>query len=246
MPSARSTASLAATVAAGFGLMLLLPGCETTQDANARLLLRGDHTRASRLPVNVTTTDPNVKVLAADAVRGKDNGAIVVSLRNDGDTTATDLPIEVGVRSGGSETPLNAKGAEYYGENHAPALPPGKGTTWVFPVAKAVPPGTAFARVGPPPAGAATPGDDLPEIQAELQNPLANSTLSVKITNKSDIPQYDMGVYAVAKKGSSYVAAGEATLEHLGSNGTATVQVPVAGDGQGAQFQIFVTPTFFK
>jgi hypothetical protein len=151
---------------------------------------------------------------------------------------------------------LNGKVADastqrLYPENHAPALEPGQETTWVFESDKPLPAGAAYARVGAAPSiPDEEPGDSLPDLEGEATGPAtssgANSTLSVKITNKSDIPQFDVGVYAVSKKGNRAVAAGAAVVPHVGSNDSVTVSVPIDGDTAAAQFQISVTPTYFK
>jgi hypothetical protein len=222
-------------------------GCKTTQQNNDRLEIRAKRTIEARTPVHVTRVNPDVKVLRAALVRGKGGGAVVVVLQNTGSKSATELPLEVGVKGGGGEVALNAGKTLGYAENHAPALEPSQRTTWVFKTGKPLPAGTAFAKVGAEPADPLTaPSDDLPDLEAVAQGAPTNGSLSVKITNKSDIPQYDLGVYATAKKGHGFVAAGQATVEHIGSNEDRTVAVPLIGDPKRAQVQLYITPTYFE
>jgi hypothetical protein len=220
----------------------LLAGCKTTQDSNDRLELRAKRTLAGRIPIEVKKASPDVKVERVAAVRAKDGGAIVVALRNVSDHVVNDLPIEAGI---GNE-PLNVGKLFTYAQTRAPALDPGERGTWVFHSDKPLPAGTPFAKVGaaPEPALASTAG--LPGIDAAAASRLSNSTLSVKITNKTDIPQYDLEVYAVARKGKRYAAAGVAPVEHLGSDGEKTVDVPFTGDAKGAPVQVFVSPVYFR
>jgi hypothetical protein len=250
--SANATNSAAAGAALVFALFMT--GCKTTQQNADRLKLHNSRTLEGRKVVDVSATSPDVKVVRAEAVRGKEGGAIVVTLRNGADRSVSELPLEVGVRTGGGEMQVNGKdpsAERLYPENHAPPLEPGEETTWVFESDKPLPAGTAYAQVGPEPSiPDEEPGDSLPAIEAEANGPATasgpNSTLSVKITNNSDIPQFDIGVYAVVKKGNRAVAAGAAVLPHIGSNESATVAVPIDGDAAVGQFQVFVSPTYFK
>jgi hypothetical protein len=219
-----------------------LAGCKTTQQSNDRLELRADRTLASRVPIDVAKQSPDVRVERTAVVDGAKGGAIVAVLKNVSDHVTSDLPIEAGV--GGQ--PLNSGKTFSYGQTRAPALDPGEETTWVFQSDKRLPPGAPFARVGTAPSPALATTGSLPEIDASPASGSTNSTLSVKITNKSDIPQYDLEVYAVAKKGQQYTAAGAAAIEHLGSNGSKTVDVPLAGETKGAQVQLFISPIYFK
>jgi hypothetical protein len=221
-----------------------LTGCKTTQQSNDRLELRAKRELTSRVPVDVRKQNPEIKVERTAVVIGAKGkgGAIVAVLKNVSDHVTNDLPIEVGV---GGE-PLNSGKTFTYGQTRAPALDPGEETTWVFQSDKPLPAGAPFARVGTPPSPALATAGSLPGIEASQASPPANSTLSVKITNKSDIPQYDLEVYAAAKKGQRYVLAGATAVEHVGSNGSTTVDVPLTGDAKEAPVKLFVSPIYFK
>jgi hypothetical protein len=224
-----------------------LAGCKTTQQSNDRLELRAKRELASRVPVDVRKQNPEIKVertAVVDGAKGK-GGAIVAVLKNVTGHVTNDLPIEVGV--GGQ--PLNSGKTFTYGQTRAPALDPGEETTWVFQSDKPLPAGAPFARVGTPPSPPLATTGSLPGIEADPApgvSAAANSTLSVKITNKSDIPQYDLEVYAAARKGQRYVVAGTTGVEHLGSNGSTTVDVPLTGDAKGTRVQLFIAPIYFK
>jgi hypothetical protein len=221
-----------------------LAGCKTTQQSNDRLELRATREISSRVPVDVPKENPDIKVertAVVDGAKGK-GGAIVAVLKNVSDHVTNDLPIEAGV--GGQ--PLNSGKTFTYGQTRAPALDPGEETTWVFQSDKLLPAGAPFARVGSPPSPALATTHSLPGIEASQASPPTNSTLSVKITNKSDIPQYDLEVYAAAKKGQRYVVAGATGVEHLGSNESTTVDVPLSGDAKGTSVQLFISPIYFK
>jgi hypothetical protein len=248
VPSASAARASTAALALCLLLAVVAAGCKTTQQSNDRLEIRAKRTIEARTPIDVTRVNPDVKVVRAVLVRGKGGGAVVVTLVNTGSESATELPLEVGVKGDGGEEALNAGKTLGYAENHAPALEPGQETTWVFKTGEPLPAGdTAFAKIGAEPADPLTaPGDDLPDLEAVMQGTPTGGSLSVKITNKSDIPQYDLGVYATAKKGRRFVVAGQATIEHIGSNEDKTVAVPLIGDPKDATVQLFITPTYFE
>ena len=62
----------------------------------------------------------------------------------------------------------------------------------------------------------------------------------------SGVPQYDLDVYAVALRGGRYVAAGRASLEHLGVSKSAHLTLPVTGDAKGTRIHVFAPQTLFE
>jgi hypothetical protein len=72
------------------------------------------------------------------------------------------------------------------------------------------------------------------------------SSVQAEVTNDTGIPQYNLDVYAVARKGSRYVAAGRANLEHLGVSKSAHLSLPLIGDAKGTQIQVFAPQTLFE
>ena len=96
---ASASSDLAAAVAASLLLLaVVLSGCATTQDADKRASITADRTLASRKPLQLRGTDREVQVVRTSVIHGKDGSAIVVVLRNRGDSPVNDLPIEVGPR----------------------------------------------------------------------------------------------------------------------------------------------------
>ena len=64
------------------------------------------------------------------------------------------------------------------------------------------------------------------------------TTLSVDVENANDFPQYDLEIYAWAEKGGRIVAAGRGVIEHIGSNGSAGVDLELAGNPGDAEIQV--------
>jgi hypothetical protein len=226
-------------------LATAVSGCATTQDANKRVSINADRTLASRKPLALRGTDPNVQVLRTSVVAGRDGSAIVVVLRNRGEAPVNDLPIEVGERGG---EPLNAGRNVPYFQSHAPAIAPGDEATWVYVTKEKLGSGPVYARVGTPAAFAPRP-DRLPELDVSdsgAESGKRGSSVVAEVANDTGIPQYELDVYAVARKGGRYVAAGRASLTHLGVDQSAELTLRLIGDAKGSQIQIYAPPTLFE
>jgi hypothetical protein len=227
------------------GAAVLLAGCVTTQDRNARAKLSAEREIAARAPLRVVASNPEVDVAGTALVRGggRDRTAVVVELRSRARTPLTDLPIAVGVRTrGGKRLALNGRRGLDWFATHVAALAPGAATTWVFTARRRVPAGArAYARVGVPSTVPASHASSLPHLQA--------SDLGgwrVRVRNGSAVPQIDLPVYAVARVGGRYVAAGRASIPKLSGDGEATVAVPLVGARNAPRAQVHVLPTIFE
>jgi hypothetical protein len=222
-------------------LAAAVSGCATTQDANKRIDVRFNRTLASRKPLELRGTDRDVRVVRTSVVNGKDGSAIVVVLRNRGNSPVNDLPIEVGPRGGRA---INAGANVPYFQSHAPAIAPGDEVTWVYASKDPFGSGEAFARVGAPASPAMTTAGHVSELKASGKG--GATSVQAVVTNDTGIPQYDLDVYAVARKGGRYVAAGRASLVHLGVDQSAHLTLPLIGDAKGTQIQVFAPQTLFQ
>jgi hypothetical protein len=225
------------------GLAVTVSGCATTQDANKRASITADRTLASRKSLVLRGTDRDVRVVSTSVVNGRRGSAIVVVLRNRGDHPVNDLPIEVGPRGGQA---VNTRPNVPYFQSHAPAIAAGEEATWVYVSRRPLHASRAFARVGPPAKPPLTTAGRVSELKTEDSGTAGDSSVLARITNDLGIPQYDLDVYAVARKGGRYVAAGRANLEHLGVSKTERVKLPLIGDAKGARIQVFAPQTLFE
>ena len=220
----------------------VLSGCATTQDANQRASIQADRTLASRKALVLHGTERDVRVVSTTVLNGKNGSAVVAVLRNRGSRPVNDLPIEVGPEGG---DPVNARPNVPYFQSHAPAIAPGDRATWVYVSKDPLGSNRAFVRVGahPTPPLTTTAGQ-VSELDAGGKGD--GSSVRAEVTNDTGIPQYDLDVYAVARKGGRLVAAGRANLEHLGVTNSAHLTLPVIGDAKGAEVQIFAPQTLFQ
>ncbi|MDO8211062.1 hypothetical protein [Conexibacter sp. CPCC 206217] len=244
-------AALAIAIACGGGLA----GCVSTQQKNARAKIVATRVLDSRRPQRVTRTSADVRVSSVTLVRGGRASAVVVELRSSSPTALADLPVEVGVRVGSHRRPLNAAGGLDWFQSHVPAIAANGTATWIFltrrPVAAG---GRPYARVG---AGAtALPdGAALPRIATTVTaGPASRSDagdraerrVRVRVDNDSGIPQYGVQLYALVRRGGRLVAAGKATVRHLGTGARTTAAVALAGAPGDGSVRVHAIPTIFE
>jgi hypothetical protein len=224
-----------------------LAGCDSTQQKNARARVVATRELDSRRTPHVEGRSQLVRVREVALVRGPRASAIVVALRSRAATALTDLPIVVGVRArDGRRTPLNAIRNLDWFQTHVPAVAAGGEATWVFvtrrPVARGVRP---YARVGASTAAAVRWDGTLPQIAASAAG-ARDRRVRVALDNASDVPQYGLQVYAVARRGGRYVAAGKTAIRHLGTGERLTTSVSLVGPARLRAVTIQAIPTIFE
>ncbi len=234
-----------------------LSGCVSTQDKNARAKLVADRTVQGRKPLWLGGRSRDVRVLGVAVVRGRHGGALVVTLRNDGERALTDVPIAVSVLGPGRRrTELNGgRGLDWF-QTHVPAVGAREDTTWVFTTRRALPAGRPYAV-----AGRARSAGRLPRISATVvpaasgrerarrhaaRRPARPAAARVTVVNDSDVPQYGLQIYAVVRASGRVIAAGTTTVRHLGSRGRASARVALFGAAGGHTVRVHALPTIFE
>lgn len=212
---------------------------QTTMDQNVRLGLRNDRTVESRKPIRVGEPHPDVEVVDATVLRGDEESAVAVKLRNTGDEIVNDLPILLTV---GGEA-VNSTTKTSYFQGHAPVIAPGGEATWVFTTKQDLPDGEADAVVGEP-KEVLIRAASVPEIAVSHSE--RRGTVTVDVENANDFPQYDLDVYAWGEKGGRIVAAGRGSIEHIGSGGEAELTLKLVGDPEGSEIRVAAPATFFE
>ena len=66
------------------------------------------------------------------------------------------------------------------------------------------------------------------------------------LRNLSDVPQYQLQLYAVARSGGRYLAAGNVKVPHLGSQSARTVRLRVVGNLGRAAVAVEALPTILN
>jgi hypothetical protein len=230
----------------------VLTGCDSTQQEAARARLKAERFIASATPTVVRRRNADVRVVSVGLLRGSGATAITVRLRNSASRPFNDLPIAVGIRAPrGRDTYLNASGNTFYFETHLASIGARGSVTWVFTTTRKLPRGARpFAVVGarstvPPTAVRALPQIDVATAGSPTSAAGA-ARLRVKVTNASEVPQYQLQVYALGLDRGRYVAAGGATLSHLGTESSVTVPVTLIGARRPTSIELEALPTMFQ
>jgi hypothetical protein len=261
-----------------------LSGCVSTQDKNARAKLVADRTIEGREPLRLGGRSRDVRVLHVARVRGRHGGALVVTLRNRGERSLTDVPIAVGVRAAdGRRTQLNGGRGLAWFQTHVPAIGAGEATTWIFTTRRTLAGGRPWAV-----AGRADEAGTLPRIAVTVERAAAArdavadrgataagrgaadrrataagrraavgrraagrrttspAAVRVVLANDSDVPQFGLQVYAVVRVHGRVLAAGTATVRHLGSRGRASARVALFGAPGRHTARVHAPPTIFE
>jgi hypothetical protein len=249
---ARSANAALAPVAAIVLLAGALGGCSvtTTQTKDARLTVKADRTLAKPPKADAIDHGGDVEVTQTAIVRGDKDTAIAVRVRNTSSHPVNDVPLLVGIHAkGGKDEYVNLEKGVSYFQSHVPSIAPDSEETWIFASKKEVPEGEPFAKVGEPADPPLTVAKDLPalDVSQELKpTGKGSANLEVKVANPSDVPQYELELYAWAEDGKKLVAAGTANVTELESGATATVHLPLVGDPGKAPVEVFVPPTIFQ
>lgn len=239
---ARSADRRLVTAVALVALAAALAGCATTQDEAARLQLDSARIRASQVPTRVRTSGDVVQVTRLAVVPGASGTAFVVQVHNPSERSISDLPISVGVRLAHKPARyLNLESpAEFsYFDAHLPAIAPGATLTWVYSTASRLPAhARPFVHVGGVPSVPAPRSARPPVVVAKSAATTTSSQLAITLHNLTTIPQYQLQVYAYALNGDRFVAAGNLTVPHLGSQAHRTVKLALLGRPLNARLQV--------
>jgi hypothetical protein len=215
----------------------------------SRLQLNAARIRTSEVATHVRSAGTAVQIVRVARVSAAGRTAFIVEIRNPGRRAIADLPISVGVRAGrGRRIDVNALSSaeDSYFDAHLPGIGAGDTLTWVYTTRRRLPRSARpFALVGARPDPPVTAAAAVPVIRVRAQS-RSGSQLAVTLRNLSSVPQYQLQVYAVARSGRRYLAAGNLTVAHLGSQSARTVRVPVVGSLGDAALAVEARPTILK
>jgi hypothetical protein len=232
----------------GVGLTLLA-GCTTTQQKAARLQLNNARIRLNETRLRLAGQSSEVRVTSVNLLttRSRSEAAVVVTVRNQAPKPVSDLPLLVGLNlPGGHRTDLNAASGMSYFRNHLPAIPAHGGLTWVLTLHRRIPAGAKpFAVVGTASPTTATAIGALPALRVASVK-TNGSDASFTVLNSSSVSQYQLPVYALARRGQRLVAAGQTAIGELDGGDSAQLRLAFVGDPTGASLSFEAPPTIFK
>jgi hypothetical protein len=229
-----------------------LSSCQSTQATSAERAKHGDDLIEQK-DIQIAQQSGEVEVEQAVVIPGDDTSTVAVELKNTSQTGLINVPIQLDVR--------DAKGKSVFKNNTAgtdptlvsvPVIGPGAEVWWVhdqiFPIGGE--PKTVKVEVGE----ANEPFPEIPDVTASdpklIKDPISESEeVTGKVTNNTDEELKAVYLYAMATKGGKVVAAGRGAIDKLkpGAKKAATYNIFfTAGDPEGADITLSVTPTFLK
>jgi hypothetical protein len=239
----------AAAVVASAAVVLVAAGCESSQDKSARLAKEGAKAIAGQHGLEIRRRNPFVHIMQTGVVADQNGTAAAVMLKNTSRGPLGTVPIAINVIGAGGKSVFqnNLPGLEPSLVSIA-ALPPGAELTWVNDQVQA---GGKNLTVT---ATAGASGDvapiGLPQIIVEppklIYDPTSGWELTGRITNKSQIPQLKLFVYAVAWRGKQLVSAGRGAIQRLLPGHHADYHIYPIGNPKAAQFTIVAPPTVLR
>jgi hypothetical protein len=228
---------------------VLAVGCESTQDKSAKLEAQGAGL-AKVEQIKIGAANQALDVTGKTLLTDQYGTALVVGVKNSSPDHQVDVPIAVNVK--------NAKGRSIY-KNNIEGLEHGlikiplveaQDEVWWVNDQVLITDKAKSADVTIGKSDAAAPRD-LPEIEIsepKLEiDPVSGINATGEITNRSDVEQIDLLVYAVATKGGKVVAAGRGLIPKLKTDGKPEFyNVYFIGDPRGADVEVFAPPSNFE
>jgi hypothetical protein len=248
---ARSVSRLRCIAIATGALALVVPlaGCTTTQHEAQRVQLDSARLRAALKSTRVMVANATVAPTSVAAVSAGGRTAFVVTVRNGGRKAVSDLPISVGYkRADGARTYLNASADLSYFQAHLPVIGAGRSLTWVYTVSSHAlrPRARLFAIVGTRPSPPALLTETNVRIGLDVGYVTGARSVTVRLDNPSSVPQYQLQVYAYARHGQRYAAAGNLTVADLGAGSKQRVKLTLVGVVPSANLHVVAIPTILQ
>jgi hypothetical protein len=230
-----------------------LSACQTTQEKAAIVRKQGEQALAGRHGLQITSINPDVKVLGRSILSDKNGTAVVVELENTGKTDLANVPIAITLADGAGKKVFanDAPGLEPALVS-VPLLPRGKDSFWVHnQILSATAPKKLAVRIGKP-AAIAVPAQPphLTLSNVKLDHDSDGAFVHGEVNNRSAIEQKRVTIFCVAKRAGRIVAAGRAVVEKLppaaGLKKPIQFTVYFIGDPAGAKLDFTVPPVVLK
>jgi hypothetical protein len=226
-------------------LVIVAPGCESTQDKSAAIAESlGPVQQEKGLEIKEESKD--VEVVDTALLSSAGETAVVVELRSRAKEPLVNVPILIDV--------LDAKGKSVYRNDipgiepalaYVPLIRPNETFAWVHNQVLAIgKPDSVKVKVG---ASDATLTGEIPDIevrQPELENDVVSgrNARGVAINHTGEIHERLL-VYGVVRRGDEIVAAGRAAIEEMKPDKPLVYRIYFVGDPRGADLEIASFPT---
>jgi hypothetical protein len=226
---------------------LALAGCETTQEKSARLE-RAAHRKGvaqNAQGLKIVSASKSVKVSAASALHTSEGTAAVVTLTNSGGAER-EVPLLVSLAQSGGVAVTNSEPGLARSLTSVAYVPAHGSGVWVDDqLTLSGAPGAVTAKVGDgKPVSGAPPKIVLGPHRLERE--AGGEIVAGTVTNRSQVAQHELPVYAVASRGGRTIAAGRAVVNSLPAGASESFQIfLLGGSAQGAKLTLSAPPSTF-
>jgi hypothetical protein len=220
---------------------LVLAGCESNFDRNARAALEGHKLLGANRKITIARANRDVKVRRAVLVSSGGAYAAAVELRNRGRRAQAGVPLLIDVRSpAGRSVYRNDLSGLQPALQRVALVPPGRPVWWVNDQLLGVTAARSVrARVGKARAIRRVPPVSLRGVHFTSDS---NGTyLTGRVVNRGPV-QRDLPIFGVALRGSKVVAAGRALVLKATSAKPARFRLIFVGNPRGARISLTVAP----
>jgi hypothetical protein len=234
----------AALALAALAFAGLLTACESSQEKNAQIakVVAGEQKQRARRKAlaerSLTITRPSkvVHVLAAQVLHSSEGtAAAVVTLRNSSSQALRDVPIQITVRgASGMTVYTNTTPGLASSLTSVPLIGAHMTVTWVNDQVQASPPPAGVSAK----VGEGEPQGEVPPSLSITEAHLGEGGVEGSLVNHSSTAQREVVVYAIARRGSTIVAAGSALVAQVEAGTSAHFQAFLVGDARGAQLEV--------
>jgi hypothetical protein len=221
---------------------LALTACESNQERSAKLeqaAKRHEHEvgrqqALAQRALEITRVSTRIKVTSAAVVHTTQGAAALLTLRNTSGVALRDVPIQINVVDAHGRSLFKNDSAGTSATLVSAALVPAHGViSWIDDQVDASGgvPASVVATVG---EGTPTSGT-VPQLQVHGGHLAEAGEAEGSVANDSRVNQRELVVYAVARKGTTVVAAGRAVLPNAAAGGSTPFQVYFVGNPSGAR-----------
>lgn len=227
-------------------------GCETTSEKSARLERAAKQreartagaTAAAQRRLKITRVSRKVSVEGVTLLHGSEGLAAVVTLQNHSNNALREVPVRVTVPEVGAAPYTNETPGQSPALIVASLIPAHGRLDWIddqIPSAAAA--HSVTAKVGEAPIARGA----IPRLSVSgahmIQDPSSGPGAEGMLVNHSGVSQSELVVYAVARRGSSILAAGRAVLPLVPAGASTRFQLFFIGDPTGGRLEVSAPPS---
>jgi hypothetical protein len=224
-----------------------LTACQSSQDKAKEIQAQAQ--AAAPKPLAIPRPNKDVKVDDTTLLHDQNGDAVAVEVTNESNQTLVDVPILVDIRDANGKTiEKNDTAGLDFALNHITVVKPHETFTWVNDqLQPSGIPKSAKVTIGEPEA---KPPAKLPELVVsppKIGHDVSGAKVSGTVTNRSQLDQSQLVLFAVARQGGRVVAAGRGLIKKskVGAK-PAPYVIFFIGNPEGGDVTIDAPPTVLQ